>query len=47
MKAFIIMHNISAGTLRTGNVISMNRLLWAVGNNRKALKDFVELFAIP
>ena len=47
MKAFIIKHNISAGTLRTGNVISMNRLLWAVGSNRKALNDFVELFAIP
>lgn len=46
MRAFVIKHNIAAGN-GTGTVISMNRLLWAVGGNKKALKDFVELFAIP
>lgn len=47
MKAFIIKHNIASGTLRCGNIISMNRLLWALEGNKKALRDFAELFAIP
>lgn len=49
IAAFTLKHNISIRRANghVGTVVSMNRLLWAIGNNKKALKDFVELFAIP
>lgn len=46
MQAFVIKHNIVACVKGSGTVISMNRLLWALEKNKKAVKDFAELFAI-
>ena len=44
MRAFIIKHNIAKSN--AGNVISMNRLIWAMQSNPKAVREFAELFAI-
>lgn len=45
LRAFLIKHNIATGVQKCGNVISMNRLLWALSNNRKAVREFAELVA--
>lgn len=44
MRAFIIKHNIAKSN--AGNVISMNRLIWAMQSNPKAVREFAELFSI-
>lgn len=45
LRAFIIKHNIATGVQKCGTVISMNRLLWALSKNRKAVREFAELVA--
>lgn len=47
IQAFVLKYNISLRVGYGGKMVSMNRLLWALEGNKKALKDFVELFAIP
>lgn len=44
MRAFSIKHNITKSN--AGNVISMNRLIWAMQSNPKAIREFAELFSI-
>ena len=45
LRAFLIKHNIANGVQKCGNVISMNRLLWALSNNSKAVREFAKLVA--
>lgn len=49
IRAFVMKWNISKlkNSNASGCVISMNRLLWAIQNNPKAVREFAELFAIP